>query len=101
MPQRNQSTWLTKEQAADQRQWWVVDLDGKTLGRAATTIASALQGEESGNLRTMLLREYNKRLDENDLAGLDIMRGLALNDPDPNVRAEAVTILGRRGDLFQ
>ncbi len=45
MPQRHKSTWLTKEQAAADRQWWVVDLEGKTLGRAATRIATVLRGK--------------------------------------------------------
>lgn len=45
MPTRQKSTWLTKEQAADQRRWWVVDLEGQVLGRAATQIASVLRGK--------------------------------------------------------
>jgi large subunit ribosomal protein L13 len=45
MPKPQKSTWLTKEQAADQRGWWVVDLEDQTLGRAATTIASVLRGK--------------------------------------------------------
>jgi len=45
MSQRQKSTWLTKEQAKSDRQWWVVDLEGKTLGRAATKIASVLRGK--------------------------------------------------------
>lgn len=28
-----------------QRTWWVIDLDGKTVGRAATQIASVLRGK--------------------------------------------------------
>lgn len=39
------STWLTKEQAAAQRGWFVADMDGKTLGRAATKIATVLRGK--------------------------------------------------------
>ena len=45
MPQRQKSTWLTKEAARNQREWWVVDLADKTLGRAATRIASVLRGK--------------------------------------------------------
>ena len=45
MRQRHKSSWLTKEQAEDQRGWWVVDLEGKTLGRATTTIATVLRGK--------------------------------------------------------
>ena len=39
------TTLLTKEQADDNRKWWVCDLEGKTLGRAATTIAHVLRGK--------------------------------------------------------
>lgn len=45
MPKRQKSTWLTKEQAADQRGWWVIDLEDQVLGRAATKIASILRGK--------------------------------------------------------
>ena len=45
MHQQQKSTWLTKEAAADQRQWYVVDLEGQILGRAATKIASVLRGK--------------------------------------------------------
>lgn len=76
-------------------------------------IAGAFSGEENPNVRSMLLREYSRRIGEpaegtnpNDAAtqaGLsDQARGLfrkaALEDPDPNVRAEAVSIIGHRGD---
>ena len=37
-------TMFAKETEVD-RQWWVVDLDGKTLGRAATEIAKILRGK--------------------------------------------------------
>lgn len=37
--------WLTKEQGDAQREWWVVDLEGVVLGRAATKIASVLRGK--------------------------------------------------------
>lgn len=36
---------LKKEAADDQRKWYVVDVAGKTLGRAATTIAHVLRGK--------------------------------------------------------
>ena len=45
MPQRQKSTWLTKEAARAQREWYVIDLDGVVLGRAATKIASVLRGK--------------------------------------------------------
>lgn len=45
MPKRQTSTWLTKEAAREQREWWVVDIADQTLGRAATKIASVLRGK--------------------------------------------------------
>jgi len=42
---KQKSSWLTKEQAADQRGWWVLDLENQVLGRAATKIASVLRGK--------------------------------------------------------
>lgn len=33
------------EQNKDPRNWWIVDLQGKTLGRAATKIANTLRGK--------------------------------------------------------
>ena len=37
--------WLTKEAGEAQREWYVVDLQGQTLGRAASKIASVLRGK--------------------------------------------------------
>lgn len=45
MRKAQKTTWLTKEAAEAQREWFVADLEGKTLGRAATTIASVLRGK--------------------------------------------------------
>ena len=40
------NTTLLKKEAADaQRKWYVIDVAGKTLGRAATTIAHVLRGK--------------------------------------------------------
>lgn len=36
---------LTKEQAQEQRKWYIVDLSGLYLGRAATQIATLLRGK--------------------------------------------------------
>ena len=36
---------LKKQDAEAQRKWYVVDVSGKTLGRAATVIASVLRGK--------------------------------------------------------
>ena len=45
MHKLQKSPWLTKEAGDAQRQWWVVDLEGQTLGRAATKIATVLRGK--------------------------------------------------------
>ena len=42
---RQPTPWLTKQAGLAQRQWFVVDLAGQTLGRAATKIASVLRGK--------------------------------------------------------
>jgi len=39
------SFWLTKEQGEEQREWYIADLSGETLGRAATKIAMILRGK--------------------------------------------------------
>lgn len=49
MPRRQKITWLTKETARDQREWWIVDLEGQVLGRAASRIASLLRGKHKPN----------------------------------------------------
>ncbi len=42
---KQKSSWLTKEQAEDQRGWWVLDLEDVVLGRAASKIAGVLRGK--------------------------------------------------------
>jgi large subunit ribosomal protein L13 len=39
------SFWLTKEAGEDQREWYVVDATGQTLGRLASKIAMVLRGK--------------------------------------------------------
>lgn len=65
---------------------------------SADLLATALQGEEDANLRCMLIKEYSDRLGGDLTRGSELFRQAATGDPNPNVRAEAVTILGRRGD---
>jgi large subunit ribosomal protein L13 len=43
--QRQKTPQLKKAEADEQRKWYVVDVAGKTLGRAATTIAHVLRGK--------------------------------------------------------
>ena len=45
MSKPQKTTLLTKEAADAQRGWYVVDLEGQVLGRAATKIASVLRGK--------------------------------------------------------
>lgn len=45
MSTTQKSFWLTKEDGEAQRAWYVVDMQGQTLGRAATKIASVLRGK--------------------------------------------------------
>ncbi|MEZ0227750.1 MAG: HEAT repeat domain-containing protein, partial [Planctomycetota bacterium] len=78
---------------------------------ATNVIAGAFGTEENPNVRSMLLREYSRRIGEpaegsdpaHQQAGLSdqarsLFRKAALEDADPNVRAEAVSIIGHRGD---
>ena len=39
------SHWLTKEAGEAQREWYVLDAQGQTLGRIATKIATVLRGK--------------------------------------------------------
>jgi large subunit ribosomal protein L13 len=39
------STWLTKEAGEAQREWYVIDATGHTLGRLASKIAMVLRGK--------------------------------------------------------
>jgi large subunit ribosomal protein L13 len=45
MKTTQKSFWLTKEAGEAQREWFVADVQGKTLGRVATRIASVLRGK--------------------------------------------------------
>ncbi|MCA9678791.1 MAG: 50S ribosomal protein L13 [Kofleriaceae bacterium] len=45
MKHTQKSHWLTKEAGEAQREWYVLDAQGQTLGRVATKIASVLRGK--------------------------------------------------------
>ncbi len=60
---------------------------------SGSLLSKAFGSEEDPNLRSMLMREYNRRLETNDPG--ELFRDAA-KDPDDRVRAEAVSILGRR-----
>lgn len=44
MKTKNQKSTVAQKNK-EKRDWWIVDLDGKTLGRAATKIAMTLRGK--------------------------------------------------------
>ena len=44
MRQKNKTTLLTKEEATQQRRWFLLDATGKTLGRFASEVAQILRG---------------------------------------------------------
>lgn len=39
-------TFIPKVEEGDDKKWWVVDLDGKILGRSATKLATVLRGKD-------------------------------------------------------
>ena len=45
MKTTQKSFWLTKEAGEAQREWYVADVQGKTLGRVASRIATVLRGK--------------------------------------------------------
>lgn len=49
MKKSQKTTWLTREEGLAQRDWYVIDLEGKVLGRAASKIASVLRGKHKPN----------------------------------------------------
>ena len=67
-------------------------------GVVLAVVARALPKIENANVRVRLLQEYAMRtrgLEGEEIAG--VFREIALNDDFPQARAEAITILGRRG----
>ena len=47
--QTQKSFWLTKEDGEAQRDWFIVDATGQTLGRLASRIAAVLRGKHKAN----------------------------------------------------
>ncbi len=45
MKLQQKSFWLTKEAGEAQREWYLADVQGKTLGRVASRIATVLRGK--------------------------------------------------------
>jgi large subunit ribosomal protein L13 len=49
MTRAQKTPLLSKETGEAERKWFIADLEGKTLGRAATKIASVLRGKHKPN----------------------------------------------------
>lgn len=79
MTQTQKSFWLTKEDGEAQRGWYVVDLQGQTLGRAATKIAMVLRGKHKPT--------YTPNVDMGDFVVVINAAGAQLtgNKPDTKV----------------
>lgn len=45
MKQKNKTTLLTKEEALASRRWFILNAEGKTLGRFASEVANILRGK--------------------------------------------------------
>lgn len=45
MSKKNQTTFLTKEAASQNKRWYIFDAKGKTLGRFASEVARVLKGK--------------------------------------------------------
>ena len=65
---------------------------------AAGLVRDAFSEQTNPTARTMLLREYSRRTMDDDQADTTVLREAALGDSNANVRSEAISILGRRGN---
>ena len=77
MSKPQKSTWLKKEEADAQREWYVFDMEGQVIGRAATKIASVLRGKHKPT--------YTPNVDTGDFvvvinAGKAVLTGNKLDD---------------------
>jgi large subunit ribosomal protein L13 len=76
--QTQKSFWLTKEAGEAQREWYVVDLKGQTLGRAATKIASVLRGKHKPT--------YSPNVDRGDFVVVINAGGVELTGGKPDTK---------------
>ena len=76
--QTQKSFWLTKEAGEAQREWYVVDLKGQTLGRAATKIASVLRGKHKPT--------YSPNVDMGDFVVVINAGGVELTGGKPDTK---------------
>jgi len=76
MKTTQKSFWLTKEAGEAQREWFVVDLQGQTLGRAATKIATVLRGKHKAT--------YTPNVDMGDFVVVINAAGVQLTGTKPD-----------------
>ena len=76
--QTQKSFWLTKEAGEAQREWYVVDLKGQVLGRAATKIASVLRGKHKPT--------YSPNVDMGDFVVVINAGGVELTGTKPDTK---------------
>ena len=70
------SFWLTKEDGEAQRDWFVVDATGKTLGRLASRIAAVLRGKHKAT--------YTPNVDMGDFVIVTNAGGIRLTGTKPD-----------------
>ena len=76
MKTTQKSFWLTKEAGEAQREWYVIDLQGQTLGRAATKIATVLRGKHKAT--------YTPNVDMGDFVVVINASGVQLTGTKPD-----------------
>jgi large subunit ribosomal protein L13 len=76
MKTTQKSFWLTKEAGEAQREWYVIDLQGQTLGRAATKIATVLRGKHKAT--------YTPNVDMGDFVVVINASGVQLTGSKPD-----------------
>jgi large subunit ribosomal protein L13 len=76
MKTTQKSFWLTKEAGEAQREWYVIDLQGQTLGRAATKIATVLRGKHKAT--------YTPNVDMGDFVVVVNASGVKLTGTKPD-----------------
>ncbi|HEY4182416.1 MAG TPA: 50S ribosomal protein L13 [Kofleriaceae bacterium] len=70
------SSWLTKEAGEAQREWFVIDATGQTLGRIASRIALVLRGKHKAN--------YTPNVDMGDFVIVTNAGGVKLTGTKPD-----------------
>jgi large subunit ribosomal protein L13 len=76
MKTTQKSYWLTKEAGEAQREWYIADVQGKTLGRVATRIATVLRGKHKAT--------YTPNVDMGDFVVVVNAGGVQLTGTKPD-----------------